>query len=66
MHKTNRWAVYRMFMFNTPFAIFDVTRGFRFRFLFIRRRDDSDLRVAFLTLLPFSGGPSLYPDLLFG
>ena len=61
---TNRWAVYRMFMFNTPFAVFDVTFGFRLRFLFIRRRVDSNLRVAFLTLLPFGGGPPLYPDLL--
>ena len=62
---TNRYAVYRMFLFNTPFAVLDVTNGFRFRFLFIRRMDDPNLRVAFLTLLPFAGGPPLYPDLLF-
>ena len=60
-----RWSVYRMFMFNTPFSVFDVTRSFRFRFLFFRDTTDRSLRISHLSLLPFSGGPPLYPDSLF-
>ena len=30
-----RHAVYRMFMYNTPFSVFDITRRFAFRLLFV-------------------------------
>lgn len=58
------WAMYRMFMFNTPFSVFDDTNDFTFRFLFTHKDSDTTVRVNFLTLLPFGGGPPLYPDLL--
>ena len=60
-----RRSVYGMFVFNTPFAVFDVTRVFKFRFLFFRDITDTSLRINHLSLLPFSGGPPLYPDSLY-
>lgn len=45
--------------------VFDVTSSFRFRFLFVRRSGDRNLRVSSLSLMPYSGGPPLYLDSLF-
>ena len=59
-----RHAVYRMFMYNTPFSVFDLTRRFAFRLLFIRDATPT-LRVDHLCLMPYNGGPPLYPDLLY-
>ena len=59
-----RHAVYRMFTYNTPFCVFDLTRCFKFRFLFIRDSINT-LRVETLCLMPYSGGPPYYPDLQF-
>ena len=58
-----RYAVYRMFMYNTPFSLFDITRRFAFRLLFVRDGTTNTLRVDNLCLMPYSGGPPLYPDL---
>ena len=60
-----RLAVYRMFMYNTPFSVFDITRRFAFRLLFIRDGTANTLRVDNLCLMPYSGGPPLYPDLTY-
>ena len=60
-----RQAVYRMFMYNTPFLVFDITRRFTFRLLFIRNVTTNTLRVDHLCLMPYNGGPPLYPDLLY-
>ena len=60
-----RHAVYRMFMYNTPFSVFDITRRFACRLLFIRNGTVNTLRVDNLCLMPYSGGPPLYPDLLY-
>ena len=32
---TREEAVYKMFVYNTPYTIFDMTMGFRFRLLFV-------------------------------
>ena len=60
-----RHAVYRMFMYNTPFSVFDLTRCFKFRLLFVRDGLTDTLRVENLCLMPYNGGPPLYPDLQF-
>ena len=60
-----RRAVYRMFMHNTPFNVFDITRCFALRLLFIGDESANTLRVENLCLMPYSGGPPLYPDLLY-
>ena len=59
-----RHAVYRIFMYNTPFTVFDITSRFAFRLLFIRNVTTNTLRVDNLCLMPYSGGSPLYPDLL--
>ena len=60
-----RHAVYTMFMYNTPFTVFDITNRFPFSLLFIRDVSTDTLRVDNLCLMPYSGGPPLYPDLLY-
>ena len=60
-----RHAVYRMFMYNTPFTVFEITNPFAFRLLFIRNLTTNTLRVDNLWFMPHSGCPPLYPDLLF-
>ena len=60
-----RHAVYRMFMYNTPFSVFDITRRYAFRLLFIRNVTANTLRVDNLCLMPYSGGAPLYPDLTY-
>ena len=60
-----RHAVYRMFMYNTPFSVFDITRRFAFRLLFVGDATTNTLRVDHLCLMPYNGGPPLYPDLLY-
>ena len=55
-------AIYRLFVFNTPFTVFNVTRGFHFRLLFVRDDISNTVRVDHLSLLPHSGGPRLYQD----
>ena len=57
-----RRAVYKMIVFNTPYAVFHTTRGFEFRLLFVRDDSSNTVRVDHLSLLPHSGGPSLYRD----
>ena len=60
-----RHAVYRMFMYNTPFTVFEITNPFAFRLLFIRNLTTNTLRVDNLWFMPHSGCPPLYPDLFF-
>ena len=60
-----RHAVYRMFMYNTPFTVFDITSRFAFRLFFIRNVTTNTLRVDNLCLMPYSGGLPLFPDLLY-
>ena len=60
-----RHAVYRMFMYNTPFSVLDITRRFAFRLLFIQDVSTDTLWVDNLCLMPYSGGPPLYPDLMY-
>ena len=55
-----RNAVYKMFLYNTPFSVFDMTKGFRFSLLFVRDASSRSLQVDPLCVLPFPGGPSLY------
>ena len=57
-----RRAMYRMFVFNTPFTVFSMTQGFHFRLLFVRDDISNTVRVDHLSLLPHSGGPPLYRD----
>ena len=62
-----RDAVYRMFLYNTPFAVFNVVRTLRFRLFFVRDdRDDREdyVRITTLCLLPYGGGPPFYQDSL--
>ena len=63
--ESRRRPVYRMFMYNTPFSLFDATISFRFRLLFIQNRDTRKLRIDQVCLMPYSGGPPLYPDFSF-
>ena len=46
-----RVAVYRLFFYNTPSEAFDVLASIR-----------TDTEILRLTLLPYPGGPSLYPN----
>ena len=48
-----RRTVYRMFMNNAPFTMFDITRCFSFRLLFIRDESTNTLRVNNLCLMPY-------------
>ena len=57
-----RRAMYRMFVFNTPFSVFNMMRGFTFRLLFVQDDISNTVRVDNLCLLPHPGGPPLYQD----
>ena len=59
-----RAAIYRMFLHNTPFSVFNIVRTLRFRLFIVR--DDSVAHVQFTTLciLPYGGGRPFYQDLL--
>ena len=47
--RQGKWqTVYRTFMYSTPFSVFDMTRGFRFRILFVQ--DPSSLLPLFIAL----------------
>jgi len=56
-----RVQVYRLFFYNTPFDAFNVIMSIRFRLFFVRG-DPEDVAIQRLTLLPYPGGPSLYPS----
>ena len=60
-----RNAVYRMFLYNTPFSVFNITRSVQFRLFFVQDGRLTDFQVDSLCLLPYGVGPPLYPDLLF-
>lgn len=51
-----RVAVYELFDYNTPFAMFPT---FRYR-LFFSRNERADVEIQRLTLLPYPDGPSMY------
>ena len=51
-----RVAVYRLFFYNTPYEAFDVLPSIRYRLY------RTDVEIRRLTLLPYPGCPSLYPN----
>ena len=57
-----RVAVYRLFFYNTPYEAFDVLPSIRYRLFFARRSNRTDAEIRRLTLLPYPGGPALYPN----
>ena len=60
-----RNVVYRVFLYNTPFSVFNITRSVQFRLFFVQDGRLTDVQVDSLCLLPYGVGPPLYPDLLF-
>ena len=61
-----RSAVYRMFLHNTPFAVFNVVNSLRFRLFFMRDDSVTDIQITDLCVLPYGGGPPIYRALLYG
>ena len=57
-----REVVYKMFVYNTPYSVFDMTIGFRFRLLFVQDESSRSLQIDCLYLLPFAGSPPIYHD----
>ena len=53
---------YRLFIFNTPYATYNLIRMQRFRLCFKREEGRRDVGIQHLCLLPFAGGPSLYHE----
>ena len=57
-----RCLVYRFFVFNTPFSVFDVIQILRFRLLFVYDSERTSVKIEELRLHPYSGGPSFYRE----
>ena len=55
-----RSVLYRLFVFNTPYNLYDLIQIQRFRLFFIYVEEQANVEVQRFRLLPFSGGPSLY------
>jgi hypothetical protein len=58
----NRFVIYSLFIYNTPYAMFHLIDGISFRILFNFDPSRNDINCNFLELLPSSGGPPLYGD----
>ena len=54
-----RNVVYRMFLYNTPFSVFNIKRSVPFRLVFGQDGRFTDVQVDSLSLLPYGGGPPL-------
>ena len=57
-----RSVFYRLFVFNTPYHLYDMIQIQRFRLFFVHVEDQTNVEIRRFQLLPFPGGPSLYPD----
>jgi len=57
-----RAILYRLFIYNTPFALYDLIRIQRFRLFFRRVEGLRSIVIQFVHLLPYPGGPSTYPE----
>jgi len=57
-----RAILYRLFIYNTPYTVYNLIRIQRFRFFFRRMEGQRDIVIQHLCLLPFPGGPSLYNE----
>lgn len=60
--RNRRMIVYMLLIHNTPFAIFDLIETMRFRLFFWKDESVTSVELRRLTLLPHSGGPSVYPE----
>jgi len=57
-----RNVLYRLFIFNTPYATYNLIRIQRFRLFFRRVEGLRNIVIRHLCILPFPGGPSLYQE----
>jgi len=57
-----RSLVYRLFVFNTPFSVYDMIQIQRFRLLFVHVEGRTSARIEELYLHPYAGGPSFYQE----
>jgi len=57
-----RAILYRLFIYNTPYTVYNLIRIQRFRFFFRRVEGQRDIVIQQLCLLSFSGGPSFYQE----
>ena len=55
-----RSVLYRLFVFNTLYNLYDLIEIQRFRLFFIHVEGQTNVEVQRFQLLPFPGGPSLY------
>jgi hypothetical protein len=57
-----RSVIYRLFIYNTPFAFFDQVHALRFRLVFERVEGQEDITILFMRLTPTTESPALYPE----
>ena len=57
-----RRLVYRLFVFNTPFSVYDMIQIQRFRLLFVHDAEFRRVKIEELHLQPYAGGPSFYQE----
>ena len=57
-----RSVFYRLFVFNTPYHLYDMIQIQRFRLFFVHVEGQTNVEIQRFQLLPFPGGPSLYPE----
>ena len=57
-----RFVIYSLFIYNTPYAMFNMINGISFRILFNYQPGRYGIGFNHLELLPSGGGPSLYSD----
>jgi len=55
-----RSLVYQLFVFNTPFSVYDMIQIQRFRLLFVHDAERMSVKIEELHLHPYAGGPSFY------
>lgn len=57
-----RFVVYSLFMYNTPYSVYNIMNGQSFRILFNYDHGREDIELNQLEILPSGGGPPLYSD----